>query len=338
MIKFVFIVGSYPPDICGVGDYTFKLLHSDTAIGNHWEVFYRRDWSLGKLFRYIKDINALKPSHLFLQYPTQGYGWSLLPHILCIYFSLFTKIKFVSVLHEFSNASPKNRLAEKLFIFSSNAIVVTNDFEKQNVQKAIPFKKDIRIIRISSNISGSKVLKTYSERDWYLIYFGHIRPNKGVEEFLNFVEEHINVLRGKRIAIIGQIPKEFKTFYKIIKVKAEELNIELIHNLPDIELSKFLNNTKFAYLPFPDGISERRGSFLACAFNGVNVISTEGKYTTKELKECVYIANTQSDIINYLDSMNSSSYNDYQDRLYKYIKEVIPSSWDDVANKYLELI
>lgn len=338
MKKVVFISGSYPPDICGVGDYTSKLIQSDIAQKHKWTIFYKLDWSYKKIVKYIKEINQIKPSHLILQYPTQGYGWSLLPHFICIYYSLFTKIRFISVLHEFSNATFKNRLAEMILVIFSNVVIVTNEFEKECIRKTVPYRINIRTIRICSNIMGSKDIKNYNDRQYDLVYFGHIRPNKGLEDFIDLLKNEYKFFSNKKIAIIGQVPTGFESFFETIKRQLDNYTVEFILNKPEVEISQLLNNAKFAYLPFPDGVSERRGSFLACIFNGINVITTEGKYTTQELKNCIFIPKSQFDIIEYISNMTSEKYNKIQENLISYTLNVIPTTWDDVAKKYLELL
>lgn len=77
----------------------------------------------------ISVLNSYNTESIFLQYPTQGYGWSLLPQIICIYYSIFTNKKFVVILHEFSQRSLKAKLAT-LFLFFANEIIFTTDFER----------------------------------------------------------------------------------------------------------------------------------------------------------------------------------------------------------------
>ena len=338
MKKIIFISGSYPPDICGVGDYTAKLIQSDISHKHNWGIYYKSDWSYKNIAKYIKDINKSKPTHLILQYPTQGYGWSLVPHFMCIYFSLFSKIRFISVIHEFSNATFKNRLAEMILILFSNVIIVTNDFENKSIRKCIPCKKNIKTIHICSNITASSTIKDYNERIYDFIYFGHIRPNKGIEDFINLLKNEYQYFKSKKIAIIGQIPIGFEAFFYKIKKELENYTVDFILNKPETEIAQLLNSAKFAYLPFPDGVSERRGSFLACIFNGVNVITTEGKYTTDELRNCVFIPQGHQDIVKYMSSMTHEKYIQVQERLLYYTLNVIPTTWNDVAKKYLEIL
>lgn len=337
MKKVLFITGSYPPEICGVGDYTSKLVNSEIGVHESWIVFHKQSWSIFQFFNYVQEISRIDPSHLILQYPTQGYGWSILPHLLCFYYSLFTKVKFISVLHEFSNATLKNKIAELIFLFCSNELIVTNDFEKKNIKKICFWLKNIHTIRICSNIVACNELNTFYNRHYDLVYFGHIRPNKGLEDFLDLIRSNDYFL-NKKLAIIGQVPKGFESYFNSIQEVAENFGIKLILNKPEEEISEILNDSKFAYLPFPDGVSERRGSFLACAFNGVNIITTKCKYTTEELQKCVFLPNNNSEIVKYITEMDEHSFLSVQLSLKKYINESIPATWNDVANLYKQVI
>ena len=92
------ITGSYPPDICGVGDYTACFLK--VADRDKWSLYNSSVWKISTFFQKKSDISKFQFSHIVIQYPTLGYGWNLLPQLLCIYYSLFTDKKVVVVLHE----------------------------------------------------------------------------------------------------------------------------------------------------------------------------------------------------------------------------------------------
>ena len=103
----IIITGSYFPDICGVGDFVTKLVKNS-------------NFKYIKVTNYLEFFNMAKSTYfnnnILLEYPTQGYGWSLLPHL----FTLFRWLTFKPIvvhLHEFKYQSLKNRLASYIFLF-----------------------------------------------------------------------------------------------------------------------------------------------------------------------------------------------------------------------------
>lgn len=98
-MKLLIISGSYPPDVCGVGDYTERLLCCNFAKNNDWILYSSKKWSLLTVFNHIKLIKNKGYRYINIQYPTQGYGWSIVPHLICVYFSLFSKIQCSVTIH-----------------------------------------------------------------------------------------------------------------------------------------------------------------------------------------------------------------------------------------------
>ena len=86
------ITGSFPPDICGVGDYTDVLVKNLKRKKIDIGVFNYKDWKLKKIFRIKNEICKERSDIYHLQYPTQGYGYSLVPSFLSL---LFFRKKFI---------------------------------------------------------------------------------------------------------------------------------------------------------------------------------------------------------------------------------------------------
>ena len=115
--KIALIVGAYPPDACGIGDYSYQLVHSDI---DKWICIIWKEWNLTGLLKLIRKIKKLDTVYVNLQYPTKSSYGSLMPHLLCIYFSLFTNKRFMITLHEFMRMSITYRLAAFLFLLFAN--------------------------------------------------------------------------------------------------------------------------------------------------------------------------------------------------------------------------
>lgn len=334
MKKILLITGAYPPDICGVGDYVYNLLSSGNT--SQWDLYYSKNWSIRLLRKKISEINNFDREYIYMQYPTLGYKWSILPQLLCIYYSIFTYKKFIVVLHEFSQRTLKAKLATLCFFFA-NGIIFTNEFEKKYALKIFPFKrKHFYVVKIFSNIKSVPHLNTWSNRKYDLVYFGHIRPNKGMEDFFNVVSK-VQSQRSLKVAIIGQILPEFINYLKILQEQTINVSIDFYFNENVHIVSKLLNNAKVAFLPFPDGVSERRGSFLAAITNGILVLTYSGKYVTLALKKICSFTTfdcASTDLLKILDNMTSEIYAVMQDEQKKYLLAEFPSSWDDIANSY----
>ena len=118
--KIALIVGAYPPDACGIGDYSYQLVHSDI---DKWICIIWKEWNLTGLLKLIRKIKKLDTVYVNLQYPTKSSYGSLMPHLLCIYFSLFTNKRYLLLLFLDSgrrpylrNNHPPHRYQKTLFL------------------------------------------------------------------------------------------------------------------------------------------------------------------------------------------------------------------------------
>lgn len=330
-MSILIITGSYPPDICGVGDYTYKLKMADQDDQIH--IYYSNKWSITSLYHHIREICKRKIDIINMQYPTQGYGWSIVPHLLCIYFSIFTSKKFSVTIHEQSQLSLKARIAQFFIILFANKIIFTNEFERLYAIKRYPgIKQRSQVIKIFSNISSASVINKIEDREYDIVNFGHIRPRKGLEKF---IAEMSKISKNYNIVIAGQIPFGYEEYFDKIKDNALRNNIKILTNLKDCDVSYLLNNTKLVYLPFPDGASERRGSLLASLANGAVVVSSKGAFTTEEL----YSAIIDSDNINFIKILQDIDLlKQKQGNGIKFLKENMPNGWNDVLYQYIDFL
>jgi len=331
MKDILIITGSYPPDICGVGDSLYNCMR--TRIAQSWEIYYRKDWAILTLFRHIKNINSTRAKYILMQFPTRGYGWSIIPHLLCLYFSSFTRKCFGVIVHEQSQQSLKAYMAELLILFSANKIIFTTQFERNFAIKRIPFIKNrSTVVKILSNIKASETICPIEKRNIDIAYFGQIMPRKGIEKFIHDVTQ---LSSNNKIVIVGQVPPMFVDFYKKVVNLCTQANIQILTNLNQAEVSELLNDTKVVYLPFPDGVSERRGSVFTSMVNGAVVLTTFGKFTTDELKKATINISTNSiqDVL-----FNSSLLYEKQQAALVFMNTQMPRDWDEIANLYTDYL
>ena len=294
--RILFLTGSIPPEVCGVGDYSKKLFDLLQETENEYILYHKLSWSFKYTWRYLREIKSLKPDLIHIQYPTEGFGYSMVPLALMF---LLPKRRLILTVHEYSRRTTKAKFFTWLLMCLANIIIVSNDEEKDIIKRQGSLgQKNVFVIPIGSNIPRSKFAdRPFIEREIDFAYFGHIRPLKGIEAFVEAVRSLKNSEVGpRRYAIIGQSLPRYTGYLEDLRNNAMDLGIEYILNSSNDLTADLLANCKILYLPFPDGISERRGSLLAAATNGSAVVSTpsQRKETNNFFEPFCYLETEES--------------------------------------------
>lgn len=276
--RVLMITGAYPPDVCGVGDYTSRLMAAAPA---NWELFVERDWSARAALGIVKRLLARRPERVVIQYPTQGYGWSLVPHLLTLVGWLTGRYRTVLALHEYSSLSRKAQFALALTSHLTARIIFTTEVERDRARKSPLFSTRIptSIIAILSNIPWTDDPPPFAARGIDVAYFGHIRPNKGLEDFLEVAAGLRAANPTVQIAAIGVIPEGYEQFAEMVASHCRAIGVSLMLGLSDDSVGRMLADIRILYLPFPDGVSARRGSVLAGFGNGTLIATRIGDAT-----------------------------------------------------------
>lgn len=325
------LVGAYPPDACGIGDYSYQLIHSDKS---RWECLVWKDWSIKGLVKLITKINKSAARYVNLQYPTKSSYGSVIPHLLCLYLTLFSRKRIIVTLHEYMRMGKRYRYAGILFLLFAYRVVFTTDAEKAYASKIIHFRSNHYIvIPIFSNILGTKKIKPTNKRNFDLAYFGLISPNRNIENFILLIKklQYANV--GVSASVIGMVSDEYVEYLNKLKEIATDTRIEFYLNMSNKDVAELLNDCKYTYLPYNDGVSERRGTFLASVINGCIVVTTKGPWTLSKFDSvCYYIENNEFELIKELllrEKMDIT-----QEDLIDYRNSYIVHSWNEISNLY----
>lgn len=273
-MKILFITGSFPPDVCGVGDYTAKLIdglrtHSSLQV----KTFHKKEWAIKNLWRYLREIKSTNSDLYHFQYPTEGYKYSFLPLFLVLFLA---KKKVVTTVHELSSRNFSAYVYTQVLIFFSGSVIVSNQVEERHAAKFVLNKSKINVIPIGSNICESQYSnKPFTDRVIDVANFGHIRPMKGIEDFIDVKKSLGHGVSG---AIIGQILKRYKQYFNSLEDSVFNSEITFILNQNEKDLADTLADVKIMYLPFLDGVSNRRGSLLAALQNGCVIVTTQSNH------------------------------------------------------------
>jgi len=323
------ITGSLPPDICGVGDYTRVLadgLKNRLASVN---VFYKDKWPCRMLIKYAAEIRKCNAEIINIQYPTRGYGKSVAPHLLGL---LTGSAKKVVTLHEFSRASMKGKAAMYLFFLVADWIIFTTEYERTRACRIAPWiRAKSSTVHIASNIP----MRDTSIRDTDIVYFGHICRSKGLEEFASIID-HLG-RDNLKIQVIGQIMPGEEAYVAGMLERFESLGAEIILGRSASEVSCLLSQARIAVLPFPDGMSLRRGSALAAMGNGALLLTTFSSTDAAVLEGKCLMARNTVDLRVLLNRVLDDYYS--YDSIRIAGRELARSfSWDRVLAAYVNVI
>lgn len=330
----IIVTGTYPPERCGVGDYVQQLLC--TAPAKEWSLLYLKQWRMKDLRGNVASLRQNKDRVVNLQYPTMGYGTSLVPHLMMIYAVLFLHKKLYITVHEYSQLGWKGKMALQFLFWFAKNVIFTTSFECELAHKHGLASRKGQVIKIRSNIPAAKS-RPMKERQWHLGYFGYIRPLKGLEEFLPVAEQIRQA--GKNVYVMGQTQPQYKDFYEPFLNRLKQKGITYISDRSAEEVAAVLADTRMMYLPYPDGLSERRGSFLAAVVNGTAIVSKEGAFTSDSQKECFALVK-DDEAVGQIGAwlQDEQRLEQQQQNSLAYAAQSVPASWEQIANEYRHIM
>jgi glycosyltransferase involved in cell wall biosynthesis len=261
------VTGSLPPDICGIGDYTCLLMEGLTKRNAIVTSFYPSRWSLRTLLQFSTQVRRSRATIVNIQYPTMGYGKSIIPHLLSV---VSGRAKTIVTIHELSRGRLAYKIPAYLFFVFADRLIFTTAHEMTTACRLAPWvqRKSVTI-PIGSNIP----MQDGGLRDIDIVYFGHICPAKGLEEFASIVSSLKNH-KSLCIKLLGQIEPGAERYGTLICERLRGLGVEVLLDVSADEASSLLSRARTALLPFPDGMSLRRGSALASMGNGALLLTT----------------------------------------------------------------
>ncbi len=321
-------------EACGIGDYAARLADELRQLSIDVLVLDRREWDRVGTPGIIRRIRNYGPDIVHIQYPTIGYYRGFVLPILAAA-PVFRMI--VLTTHEFIQSHPFRRVCTNILAQKSIATIFPSDFERKVFLAHHP-KLEARtfVIPIGSNIGAAENGLENERRPSSVLYFGQIRPNKGIEEFIRLVEEASGNPHVYSFCLVGTPHPRHKGYYQALRDRTSSLPIEWFVGLSEDEVRKILSSRTYAYLPFPDGASERRGSLLAVLSNGLAVLTTKGDQTPAGLQHAVAFVSGTTHALEMLDSFekDASMRREMVVRAREYSKSF---SWGQIAANHYEL-
>lgn len=323
------VTGSLPPDVCGCGEYVRALVDELRRQGARTTLYYRKDWGLRRLFEYARELSRSDDDVINVQYPTQGYGWSVVPQLLSLF---IRRRKVVATLHEYTRQRFEARLTIFLFFLFADWVIFTVEAERDAACKLAPWlRKRSSIIPIGSNIP----FRDPQEAEAEVVYFGLIHPSKGLETFAATVSA-LPDREELRVRVVGQVPSRYRDYANQIIPELERAGIDVELDRSAAEVAAVLCRTRIALLPFPDGMSRRRGTALAAMGNGALLVTLESKTDPEFFRQVCVMSRDESELAGIVaDALrNPGRYESVRAAGQEFARSV---SWEAVATGYLEV-
>ena len=334
-MKILFMCGDYPPNSnCATADTSFIMVNILQKRGFDVELLTNVSWSLKNFLALNKIVKSSNADAMFIPYATMGYKHSIVPQLL----SFIYKKKIVVLIHEVSQVFILRKLSLIPFSFC-NSVVFTNQFERAFFHKIYPWTppRKTKVIPIGSNISSYNNLDFDNRCYTNIVYFGQIRPQKGIEQIIQLARLIKENNLPFSVIIMGRKLETSKNYYEQLVSTAKNLEIDWKINIDEKEVSKVLGSNAIAYLPFPDGASERRGTLFAALIHKMIIFTNKGEQTIKELDACTEYVSTPEELIEILSSNTL-----FQDLRKLSEKHNIPTSaflhkydWEVIMDEYI---
>lgn len=329
-MKVCVIAGSLPPQVCGVGDYTAALISALRSRGIEVAVIHRDRWRISDIRGVLRQLRRTRPDIVHVQYPTHGFRRSLAPHLLHL---CMTGRLRVTSLHDYAGQRWPVRTAMSVFACGGQVVINVEPDRDAFVKRHPWMASRVRHIAIGSNIPGGQWAP---EEGFIVVHFGMLRPNKGVEEFIELAKLSRQKGRAWRFQIAGAVVPHARHYADHLFRLAEGTGIEWHMGLGAGEVSETLRRASVAYLAPTGGLHQRRGTLLACAANGLPVVGKLDWATPDFLKRYFIAAGTPADALQALDRLNSNP----QDLAAQSMRSTALDklfSWDTITGDYIAL-
>ena len=315
--------------MCGVADYSYRLAQALAGLGANVVLEEPKTWSLDAA-RALRSRHRGEADTVFhLQYPSLTMGNSLSPAAIPLLLP-----RLYTTLHEFRLFSFPRKAIFASHSLLDRRIIFSNGAERDVFQRYYPWSGNrLEVIPIGNNITRIGGRMPGPER---LVYFGQISRNKGVELFL----ETAALLRAAgnpiEIRMIGAMVDNDPQFQSLVLGSVEKHGITKRLSLPADEVSAELSAATIALLPFPDGVSDKRGSALAALDHGVTVLTTHSKTTPGWLRAVTHAIASPDDAAATVTGLLAGTH-PRRKAAELLEQEMLARDWTEIARRHLAL-
>jgi len=240
------------------------------------QVIASEHWNVSSAFRAHGSLREENFEVVHIQYPTVGFGRRLGPQALSLLQSC------VVTIHEASQRHFLRKLALFPFSIRPQHVIFTSRSERQFVTRWIPWISRVSsVIPVGSNIEigARKASRNLGE----IVHFGLMMPGKGLEQVVELSRLIKSAGLSLKVRMIGKAPARYVDYLEKLRSETTHLPVIWDLDLTEEQVAERLASASIAYLPYPDGASERRTTLKAALVNGVAVLTTRSSQTPRAL-------------------------------------------------------
>ena len=280
------ISGSWPPDVCGVGDHINRLRLTLMERGLDAKAVRLSKYGIIQAIFLLYRSWFQSENKAILAYPTEGYGRSVVPFML-----IFCRPGTLLMhMHEYRSKNSVCRWLLRLYrhqpiIFFSNTgdrdsyikDTKQSSSTKALIRKVLPSPSNIKPLRIAEPMTN-----TGNQR---ILHFGQIRPQKGIEDVVKVFKHIKSIDASVTLIIAGAVPLGYQEFADELRKNISDCGISLRLGLNSTQLSELIAESDVMFLPYPHGADEKRGTLAAGLAHGVVCVTTHGNAPALFLRE-----------------------------------------------------
>jgi glycosyltransferase involved in cell wall biosynthesis len=316
-VRVLLVTGSFPPMVCGVGDYTRSLARAlsdlegvEVAVltsaeaglaggADRFETFPLLDGWLRSEFPVVRDVvRRWRPDVVHLQYPTQGYRGDLVFRLPLLLWR--AGIRVVQTWHEYFARDLRPRWQEVALGLAPGDVVVVRPDYRENMPlwyRALTLHRRFHHVPGAPSIprvvlgqgERREVHQRYAPQDRSLLaFFGFLYPHKGVDDLLAILdpERHHLVLVGD----LQQSDPYQRTLLQRIAAPPLAGHVSPTGFLPPLEAARVLAAADAVVLPFRQGGGAWNSSIQAAMLQGTFVLTTSRERHGYDPVQNVYYA------------------------------------------------
>ena len=325
------VTGACEPGECGVGDYTARLAKALQQTGVRAEILWQADGGLANLPRLVRKLRGLRPDLVHIHYPCPGFGRNLGPQGLAL------AVPGVVTIHEASKARLPRKLSLYPFALRAKHLLFTSEAERGFAARWAPWiAENSSVIPVGSNVEcqpcSQQDVRSFRE----VVHFSLTIPKRGLEAVLELAALAKEGGHDLAVRAIGNRRPEHFFYAEELRRKSTGLPIVWEHGLSEEDVGRRLTASWIAYLPYPDGASERRTGLKAALANGMAVVTTKGPDTPADLESAARFCSSPSEALVMIRELveNPIIVRKLADSGQKYAARF---SWQMIAQRHLEV-